>query len=221
MKRSKSKTKDKPSTEVIDYFPRGNTSSNQNDFTFNTGYVDNKKDKGNFLSKKRKTTSHKDNKAQSQSHKEGEVLIEKANENESSKVLLPKFKLGDLVLLCICEIRKDYMIASYSRNKKAMIHSSYSGINIDDDDDNNEFDFGNYFHIGQFISGAVIRHGNDIRLDNGHVNKKILATIDPKIVNTGLMPQHIVEGMDLYGQLLKNKQGEYMVDFRLGNEDNE
>ena len=81
MKRSKSKTKDKPSTEVIDYFPRGNTSSHQNDFTFNTGYVDNKKDKTNFLSKKRKTTSHKDNKAQTQLHNENEgVHIEKAIE---------------------------------------------------------------------------------------------------------------------------------------------
>ena len=220
MKRSKSKTKDKPSTEVIDYFPRGNTSSHQNDFTFNTGYVDNKKDRTNFLSKKRKTTSHKDNKAQTQLHNENEgVHIEKAIDNESSKVLLPKFKLGDLVLLSICEIRKDYMIASYSRNKKAMIHSSYSGINVDDSNDS-DFDFENYFHIGQFICGAVIRHGNDIRLDNGHVNKKILVTIDPKIVNTGLMPQHVVEGMDLYGQLLKNKDGKYMVDFRLGN-DNE
>lgn len=219
MKRSKSKTKDKPSTEVIDYFPRGNTSSHQNDFTFNTGYVDNKKDKTNFLSKKRKTTSRKSGETQTQLHNENEgVHIEKAIENESSKVLLPKFKLGDLVLLSVCEIRKDYMIASYSRNKKAMIHSSYSGINVDNDNDNSDFDFGNYFHIGQFICGAVIRHGNDIRLDNGHVNKKILVTIDPKIVNTGLMPQHVVEGMDLYGQLLKNEEGKYMVDFRLGND---
>ena len=62
--------------------------------------------------------------------------------------MAPNFKVGDLVLLSICEIHKDYMIMNYTRNKKAMVHSSYSGLTEKDED----FNFEKYFNIGQFIN---------------------------------------------------------------------
>ena len=99
--------------------------------------------------------------------------------------MAPHFKIGDLVLLSICEIHKDYMIMNYTRNKKAMVHSSYSGLTENDED----FSFEKYFNIGQFIVGAVVSPGNDIRLPDGRLNKKFQVSIDPKIVNTGLMSE--------------------------------
>ena len=197
---SKSK-KTAPSKEVIDYFPRGNTS--KDDFGFNTAMLDHT---STFLSKK-----HKNKQSTSTSKEKTEQVIEK----ETTRVVLPRFKLGDLVLLSITEIRKDYMIANYNRNKKAMIHSSYSGL----DSESPDFSFEKYFSIGQFISGAVVKGGNDIRLSNGHLNKKILVTINPLIVNTGIKPEKITEGMDIYGQLILNEKHEYAADFRLSGSD--
>ena len=199
----------KPKTEVIDYFPRG--SGLKNDFTSNIGIINPSKKGSTFLSKKRKqksSNSFKDDK------KEQNVSIEKIKEKgEIASVMAPKFKIGDLVLVSICEIHKDYMIMNYTRNKKAMVHSSYSGLVVNDKED--EFNFEKYFNIGQFVIGAVVSPGNDIRLQNGRLNKKIQVSIDPKIINTGLVPQKIIAGMDLYGKLIYNKKSnKYSVDFK-------
>ena len=126
--------------------------------------------------------------------------------------MAPHFKVGDLVLLSICEIHKDYMIMNYTRNKKAMVHSSYSGLTEGDED----FSFEKYFSIGQFIVGAVVSPGNDIRLPNGRLNKKFQVSIDPKIINTGLAAEKIIVGMDLYGQLIFDKnKNKYNANFRI------
>ena len=201
----------KPKTELVDYFPRG--SGPKDDFTSNIGII-NPSQKSTFLSKKRKsktsytpkTEKEKDNK---------KIKIEKSVEKgEVASVMAPKFKIGDLVLVSICEIHKDYMIMNYTRNKKAMVHSSYSGLVANDKED--EFNFENYFNIGQFLVGAVVSPGNDIRLQNGRLNKKIQISIDPKIVNTGLIPQKIIVGMDLYGQLIFDKKNKKLrADFKL------
>jgi hypothetical protein len=105
---------------------------------------------------------------------------------------------------------------NYTRNKKAMVHSSYSGLVEQWKED--EFNFEKYFSIGQFLVGAVVSPGNDIRLHNGRLNKKIQVSIDPKIVNTGLEKQKIVAGMDLYGKLIFNKkENKFSADFKLSN----
>jgi hypothetical protein len=128
--------------------------------------------------------------------------------------MAPHFKIGDLVLLSICEIHKDYMIMNYTRNKKAMVHSSYSGLTENDED----FSFEKYFNIGQFIVGAVVSPGNDIRLPDGRLNKKFQVSIDPKIVNTGLISEKIIVGMDLYGQLICDKnKNKFSADFKIIN----
>ena len=203
----------KPKTELVDYFPRG--SGPKDDFTSNIGII-NPSQKGTLLSKKRKsktsytpkTEKEKDNK---------KIKIEKnVEKGEVASVMAPKFKIGDLVLVSICEIHKDYMIMNYTRNKKAMVHSSYSGLVASDKED--EFNFENYFNIGQFLVGAVVSPGNDIRLQNGRLNKKIQISIDPKIVNTGLIPQKIIAGMDLYGQLIFDKKNKkFRADFKFCN----
>jgi len=105
------------------------------------------------------------------------------------------------------------MILNYTRNKKAMVHSSYSGLIEKDKED--EFNFEKYFNIGQFLIGAVVSPGNDIRLKNGRLNKKFQVSIDPKIINTGLIPQKIVVGMDLYGKLFFDKKNnKFCADFK-------
>ena len=210
---SKSKKKNpiskytKPKTEVIDYFPRG--SGTKNDFTSNIGIINPAK-KGSFLSKKRKMKSSNIK----EEKEDKKINIENIKEKgEIASVMAPKFKIGDLVLLSICEIHKDYMIMNYTRNKKAMVHSSYSGLVLNDKED--EFNFEKYFNIGQFVIGAVVSPGNDIRLQNGRLNKKIQVSIDPKIINTGLIPQKIIPGMDLYGKLIYNKKSnKYSADFK-------
>ena len=126
--------------------------------------------------------------------------------------MAPNFKIGDLVLLSICEIHKDYMIMNYTRNKKAMVHSSYSGLTEKDDD----FNFKKYFNIGQFVVGAVVNPGNDIRLQDGRLNKKFQVSIDPKIINTGLIGEKVIVGMDLYGQLIFDKnKNKYTANFKI------
>ena len=170
----------KPKTEVVDYFPRG--SGPKNDFSTNIGIIDSSK-KGSFLSKKRKSKTSYTPKNEKEKKDTKKLYIEKNIEKgEVASVMAPKFKIGDLVLLSICEIHKDYMIMNYTRNKKAMVHSSYSGLIMNKPD---EFNFEKFFNIGQFVIGAVVSPGNDIRLNNGRLNKKIQVSIDPKIVNTG------------------------------------
>ena len=94
-----------------------------------------------------------------------------------------------------------------------MVHSSYSGL-IEKEKES-EFNFEKYFNIGQFLIGAVVSPGNDIRLKNGRLNKKFQVSIDPKIINTGLIPQKIVVGMDLYGKLFYDKKNnKYSADFK-------
>ena len=199
----------KSKTELVDYFPRG--SGPKDDFTSNIGII-NPSQKNIFLSKKRKQKV-----SIAKKEKENDltkIKIEKQIEKgEITSVMAPKFRIGDLVLVSICEIHKDYMIMNYTRNKKAMVHSSYSGLLLKDKEE--DFNFENYFNIGQFLIGAVVSPGNDIRLQNGRLNKKIQISIDPKIINTGLIPQKIVVGMDLYGQLNYNKNNnKYFVDFK-------
>ena len=198
----------KPKTQVIDYFPRG---SGKNDFTTNIGIIEPSK-KPSFLTKKRKqnTSLPKTDKTQKNIKK-----TEKSIEPEQpAGVMAPHFKIGDLVLLSICEIHKDYMIMNYTRNKKAMVHSSYSGLTENDED----FSFEKYFNIGQFIVGAVVSPGNDIRLPDGRLNKKFQVSIDPKIVNTGLISEKIIVGMDLYGQLIFDKnKNKFSADFKIIN----
>ena len=202
----------KPKTEVVNYFPRG--SGPKNDFESNIGIINTSSKKGTFLSKKRKqpksTYTGKIEKEKTDKKIKIEQNIEKG---EIASVMAPKFRIGDLVLLSICEIHKDYMIMNYTRNKKAMVHSSYSGLVENNKDDN--FNFEKYFNIGQFLIGAVVSPGNDIRLQNGRLNKKIQVSIDPKIINTGFNPQKIVTGMDLYGKLIFNKKNnKYSADFK-------
>ena len=208
-----------PKTQIVDYFPRG--SGPKNDFTTNIGIINTSKKKS-FLSKKRKqNVSIKSEKIPKKSKN-----IEKSlEEGQTAGVMAPIFKVGDLVLLSICEIHKDYMIMNYTRNKKAMVHSSYSGI-LDKDED---FSFEKYFSIGQFVIGAVVSPGNDIRLQDGRLNKKFQVSIDPKIINTGLVGEKIIVGMDLYGQLIFDKnKNKFSANFRFSsskknkfNEDND
>jgi rRNA biogenesis protein RRP5 len=195
--------------EIVDYFPRNNDKS---DFTYNLSSIDYKKggyDEQPFLNRKRKQPKEK-RQQRAIDEDDGEIVAETGEQGEStSRVLLPRFKTGDLVLLAISEIRKDYMIANYSRNKKAMIHSSYSGLEHVEG-----ISFDKYFTVGQFICGAVVSPGNDIQLPQGHLNKKILVSIDPKIINTGLRHEDLTAGMDVWGQLEKDKDG-YTADFRI------
>jgi hypothetical protein len=177
----------KPSTQIVDYFPRG--SGPKNDFTSNIGVIDPSK-KPSFLSKKRKQNKSLKSDKNQKKVKEMENALEP---EKTAGVMAPNFKIGDLVLLSICEIHKDYMIMNYTRNKKAMVHSSYSGLTEKDED----FNFEKYFNIGQFVVGAVVSPGNDIRLQDGRLNKKIQVSIDPSIINTGLMAEKIIVGMDL------------------------
>lgn len=210
-------------TEVVDYFPRGG-STGREDFTFNTALIDKKaKPEAKFLNKKRKkveidanlkatagtivNTSEDIGKEDTQTVQ----MMTDESERSTSRALIPRFKVGDLVLLTISEIRKDYMIANYTRNKKAMIHKNYSGFA-----DKEDFSFENYFKIGQFVCGAVVSPGNDIQLEDGYMNKKILVSIDPKIINTGLYSNKLVMGMDLFGKLVKIGE-KYAVDFRFSN----
>ena len=195
----------KPKTQVVDYFPRG--SGPKNDFTSNIGVINPSK-KSSFLSKKRKQVS-----SQKKEKNEKIKKIEKSDTPEQpAGVMAPNFRIGDLVLLSICEIHKDYMILNYTRNKKAMVHSSYSGLTEKDED----FSFEKYFNIGQFVVGAVVSPGNDIRLHDGRLNKKIQVSIDPKIINTGLVAERIMVGMDLYGQLIYDKnKNKYTANFKI------
>ena len=214
MKRyKKNKTPSKPSKELIDYFPRG--TSSKDDFSFNNAMIDHSKESKNLLSKKRKSKNESLQKLKIEKETKTEFEIK---EKEKSRVMLPKFSKGDLVLLSISEIYKDYMICDYSRNKKAMIHSSYSGLNL-----NNEDSFNNYFSIGQFLIGAVINSGGDIQIENqgGRLNKKLLICIDPKIINTGLKVEKITVGMDLYGQLVLDNKGNFNADFKFSNDNDE
>ena len=196
----------KPSTQIVDYFPRG--SGPRNDFTSNIGIINPSKQKS-FLSKKRKQNTSQKNEKNQKKIKDIEKPVE---QEKPAGVMAPNFKVGDLVLLSICEIHKDYMIMNYTRNKKAMVHSSYSGLTEKDED----FNFEKYFNIGQFIIGAVVSPGNDIRLHDGRLNKKFQVSIDPKIINTGLVAEKIIVGMDLYGQLIfDKKKNRYSANFKI------
>ena len=201
-------------TEVVDYFPRGGSTSRE-DFTFNTALIDKKANpESKFLNKKRKKVEKVQDdsvkaKTDSDDTKQEVQMMTDESEKSASRALIPRFKVGDLVLLTISEIRKDYMIANYTRNKKAMIHKNYSGF-----EDKEDFSFEKYFKIGQFICGAVVSAGNDIQLEEGYMNKKILVSIDPKIINIGLYANKLTIGMDLYGRLIKIGDS-FSVDFKL------
>ena len=196
----------KPKAQVIEYFPRG--SGPNNDFSSNIGLYDPSKKKS-FLTKKRRQEKSLKSDQNSKKSKNNEKSLEP---EQPAGVMAPHFKVGDLVLLSICEIHKDYMIMNYTRNKKAMVHSSYSGLTEGDED----FSFEKYFSIGQFIVGAVVSPGNDIRLPDGRLNKKFQVSIDPKIINTGLVAERIIVGMDLYGQLIFDKnKNKYNANFKI------
>ena len=196
----------KSSTKVVDYFPRG--SGPKNDFTSNIGVINPSK-KPSFLSKKRKPNTSLKSEKRQKKEKSSEKVLEP---EQTAGVMAPNFKIGDLVLLSICEIHKDYMIMNYTRNKKAMVHSSYSGLTEKDED----FNFENYFNIGQFVVGAVVSPGNDIRLQDGRLNKKIQVSIDPSIINAGLITEKIIVGMDLYGQLIFDKKSnKFSANFKI------
>ncbi len=210
-------------SEIVDYFPRDN---NDEDFGFNLASMETKNSifssKSELLKKKRKQESSKNKKKEKNLEEELEDLDFITDENQekiTSRALLPNFKVGDLVLLCICEIRQNYMIANYTRNKKAMIHVNYSGFDIEKEDN---FSFKNYFRIGQFVCGAVVSPGNDIQLPQGYMNKKITVSIDPKIVNTGIKKETLVEGMDLWGKFIFNNNLKcYSADFSFTDADEE
>ena len=206
-------------SEIIDYFPRDN---NDEDFGYNLASVDNKNfiisNKSELLKKKRKQESKAKSKLKDMDEDLENIDFKKGeDEKSSSRALLPNFKIGDLVLLSICEIRQTYMIANFTRNKKAMIHLNYSGF----DPKEENFSFSKYFKIGQFVCGAVISPGNDIQLPQGYMNKKILVSIDPKIVNTGLKSNSLCEGMDLWGKLTQDKLNKLSADFSLTDSDEE
>ena len=199
----------KPKTQVIDYFPRG--SGPNNDFSSNIGIYDPSKKKS-FLTKKRKQEKSLKSDKNPKKSKNNEKSFEP---EQPAGVMAPHFKIGDLVLLSICEIHKDYMIMNYTRNKKAMVHSSYSGLTENDED----FSFEKYFNIGQFIVGAVVSPGNDIRLHDGRLNKKFQVSIDPKIINAGLIAEKVIVGMDLYGQLIFDKnKNKYNANFKFASD---
>lgn len=202
-------------SEIVDYFPRDN---NDEDFGFNLASMETKNSlfssKNELLKKKRKQESSKAKlkiKAADDELDNLDFKLENSEEGKSgSRALLPNFKVGDLVLLTICEIRQTYMIANYTRNKKAMIHVNYSGF----DSKQENFSFAKYFRIGQFVCAAVISPGNDIQLPQGYMNKKILVSIDPKIVNAGITKETLCEGMDLWGKLAFDHSAKcYMADF--------
>ncbi len=216
IKREFLKTK---STEVVDYFPRDN---NDEDFGFNLASMETKNSlfssKADLLKKKRKQDSQQKAKKPKKDDELEEQLDDlnfQTDENNSEKLgsraMIPNFKVGDLVLLCICEIRQTYMIANYTRNKKAMVHVNYSGFDAEKEEN---FSFKNYFKIGQFICGAVVSPGNDIQLPQGYMNKKITVSIDPKIVNTGMKNDMLSEGMDLWGRFVFDNSAKcYSADF--------
>lgn len=206
--------------EVVDYFPRGGAGE---DFTYNTAIVDkgavraNRDDTEKKFLKKKRTKSDQDTQKSLENLDENqiaELTVDTVDKN-ASRALLPKFRQGDLVLLTVSEIRKDYMIANYTRNKKAMIHKSYAGFSSE-----KNFSFEKFFKVGQFISGAVVSAGNDIQLSGGRMNKKLLVTIEPKIINTGLHAGNLVIGMDLYGRLRKIGDT-YAADFEFTNDEDE
>jgi len=196
--------KERKPKQLVDYFPRNNQKGD--DSQFNLAIID--KSKG-MLSKKRKADKPVLKLKNSDDYEEydmdkTEVTFGKNTEiSQMSRVRPPKFKAGDLVLLSIFEIKKDYMVANYTRNIKAMIHKSYSGL-----DENQSFE--KLFKIGDLVAGAVVSPGNDIQINTGYLNKKLLVSIDPKIINTGISSSNIEVGMDLWGQLVKNKStGDY------------
>jgi len=211
------------SSEIVDYFPRDN---NDDDFGFNFANMDTKNllfsSNNQLLKKKRKQGSLKNNIKKEIDLKDNmDDLDFNIDENEkkiSSRAYMPNFKVGDLVLLNICEIRQTYMIANFTRNRKAMIHVNYSGFDVNEEN----FSFKNYFKISQFVCGAVISPGNDIQLPQGYMNKKISVSIDPKIVNTGLKIETLVEGMDLWGKFIfdSNKKS-YSAEFSFTNSEDE
>ena len=118
-------------------------------------------------------------------------------QTQESRVFKPKFDVGDLILVCISEIFKDYMIGNYTRNKKALIHRKDTYFH-----DSENFSFDQYFSIGQFVSAAVITPEFEKRSSSGNdKHYKIKCSIEPHIVNHKLEFSSLVEGMDLWGQL--------------------
>ena len=210
-KKKKSFTEKKNTKTIIDYFPRD--SNDHSDFTYNVATID-KKGKKEFLSKKRKNNVKSDEMDDDLGGLSKIKFDNKVQEEpgQISRLKFPKFEIGDLVLLSISEIHKDYMIANYTRNIKAMIHMNYTGI------EKEKLKLTKLFKIGQFICGTVVSPGNDIQLSSGKLNKKILVSIDPKITNIGLEIDSIKEGMDIWGRLNYNLNTKaYSVDFQISN----
>ena len=210
-KKKKSFTEKKNTKTIIDYFPRD--SNDHSDFTYNVATID-KKGKKEFLSKKRKNNVKSDEMDDDLGGLSKIKFDNKVQEEtgQISRLKFPKFEIGDLVLLSISEIHKDYMIANYTRNIKAMIHMNYTGI------EKEKLKLTKLFKVGQFICGTVVSPGNDIQLSSGKLNKKILVSIDPKITNIGLEIDSIKEGMDIWGRLNYNLNTKaYSVDFQISN----
>lgn len=197
-KYDKSKKKREEYVKIDDYFPR------RENIDFN--YIIPLKKNEIKLSINSNLSKTKKNKLVSSDDNENKEIYEEGIlrpivdsdeiKNSSSRCFSPKFHIGDILLVSIFDIRKDYMIANYTRNIKVFIHREYSGYSIDKD-----FNFQNYFNIGQFISVAVIS------TEKSRNNKKIKCSIEPHIVNAGIDKYHLNEGMDLWGQIKLSKNG--------------
>lgn len=124
-------------------------------------------------------------------------------EGQVSRCLRPKFAQGDLLLVSIFEIRKDYMLANFTRNIKIMIHRDYTGYAKDQ-----KFQFSDYFKIGQFVSVAVLSTSNkNYDHKSGSTITKVLCSIEPHVINVGIEPTNLRVGMDLWGKITLDTDG--------------
>ena len=213
----------KDTIESIEYFPRNTQfefnnissfdkiaykSNLKNKKTNNTNTINKKdnlktlkdidKDSTNYIDEDTEEFNNDKNNNYLNNEMNDDIIMDKNNNYDianSSRCLKPKFTVGDLLLASICEIRKDYMIANYTRNKKLFIHRDYSGYSK-----SKNFKFEDYFKVGQFISAAVI--SSDKSRSNYSIGKKIKCSIEPHIVNAGLEEDQLIEGMDVWGKLV-------------------
>lgn len=129
---------------------------------------------------------------------DGLINFEKDEKTDKNICPKPIFEKGDLIMLSICEIKKDYMIANYTRNKKAIIHRKYTSFTKD-----KNFKFSDYFHVGQFVSAAVITSNviSNSKSSVDQIHHKIKCSIEPNIINSNFHLEEINVGLDLWGQL--------------------
>ena len=136
------------------------------------------------------------------------IKIEDSTNEISSQSRLPqpKFSIGDSILLCISEVRKDYLICNYIRNKKAIIHSNYCGENTRN--------LTEMFKVGDFVPSVILASDNQHKQST---NRKLVCSIDPKIVNSTLKWGGLAKGMDLWGRLgYDEKTDRYYADLQIG-----